>query len=115
MKCSLENTCSNHKLEAIDNQIFCFNCYGIYEKGIKKVIYQKFECCDNPNILETPIQNICTNCGNTEMVYTEEPSFLENDEYQTNVLYKSKKYTYLINILNQNFLKLDLKKYMILF
>ena len=91
MKCSLENTCSNPKLETIDNQIFCFNCYGIYEKGIKKVIYQKFECCDNPNILETPIHNICTNCGNIEMVYTEEPSFLENDEYQTNILYKSKK------------------------
>ena len=91
MKCSLENTCSNPMLESVDNQIFCFNCYGIYEKGIKKLIYQKFECCDNPNILETPIQNICTNCGNIEMVYTEEPSFLENDEYQTNVLYKSKK------------------------
>ena len=91
MKCSLENTCSNPMLESVDNQIFCFNCYGIYEKGIKKVIYQKFECCDNPNILKTPIQNICTNCGNTEMVYTEEPSFLENYEYQTNVLYKSKK------------------------
>ena len=78
-------------LESVDNQIFCFNCYGLYEKGIKKVIYQKFECCDNPNILETLIQNICTNCSNIEMVYTEEPSFLENDEYQTNVLYKSKK------------------------
>ena len=91
MKYSLENTCSNLKLETIDNQIFCFNCYGIYEKGIKKVIYQKFECCDNPNIRETPIHNICTNCGNIEMVYTEAPSFLENDEYQTNVLYKSKK------------------------
>ena len=25
------------------------------------------------------------------MIYNEEPSFLENDEYQTNVLYKSKK------------------------
>ena len=32
MKCSLVTTCSKSKLEAIDNQIFCFNCYGLYEK-----------------------------------------------------------------------------------
>ena len=75
MKCCLETTCSNPMLESVDNQIFCFNCYGLYEKGIKKTIYQKYQCCDNPNILETPIQNICTNCGNIEMIYTEEPSF----------------------------------------
>ena len=28
MKCSVESTCSNPKLETIDNEIFCFNCYG---------------------------------------------------------------------------------------
>ena len=91
MKCSVETTCDNPHLETVDNQVFCFNCYGFYEKGVKKTIYQKYQCCDQPNILETPIQNICRNCGNIEMTFTDQPSFLENDEYQTNVLYKSKK------------------------
>ena len=91
MKCSLETTCYNPMLESVDNQVFCFHCYGLYQKGIKKTIYQKYQCCENPNILETPIQNICRNCGNIEMTFTDQPSFLENDEYQTNVLHKSKK------------------------
>ena len=90
MKCSVETTCDNPHLEKVDNQVFCFNCYGLYESGIKKTIY-KNQCCDNPNILYTKIQNICRNCGNIEIPIINEPSFLENDEYQTNILYKSKK------------------------
>ena len=90
MKCSVETTCSNPHLEKVDNHVFCFNCHGLYESGIKKTIY-KNQCYDNPNILETPIQTICRTCGNIEMTFTDQPSFLENDEYQTNVLYKSKK------------------------
>ena len=90
MKCSIETSCDNPHLQTVDNQVFCFNCYGLYKKGIKS-IFQKYKCCDNPNILITPIQNICTNCGNIEMLFTDQPSFLENDEYQTNILYKSKK------------------------
>ena len=42
MKCSIETTCDNPKLETVDNQIFCFNCYGTYEKSIKKTIYQTY-------------------------------------------------------------------------
>ena len=90
MKCSVETTCDNPYLEKVDNQVFCFNCYGLYESGIKKTIY-KNQCCDDPNILYTKIQNICRNCGNIEIPIINEPSFLENDEYQTNILYKSKK------------------------
>ena len=52
---------------------------------------KKNQCCENPNILKTRIQNICTNCGNIETPIINGPSFLENDEYQTNILYKSKK------------------------
>ena len=51
MKCSIETTCDNPKLETVDNQIFCFNCYGTYEKGIKKTIYQTYQCCETPNIV----------------------------------------------------------------
>ena len=91
MKCSLETTCDNPHLEKVNNQVFCFNCYGLYESGIKKKIIYKNQCCDNPNILKTRIQNICINCGNIEIPIINEPSFLKNDEYQTNILYKSKK------------------------
>ena len=91
MKCSIETSCDNHHLQTVDNQVFCFNCYGLYQKGIKKSIFQKYKCCDNPNILKTPIQDNRRNCGNIEMTFTDQPSFLENDEHQTNILYKSKK------------------------
>ena len=60
-------------------------------KELKKTIFEKYKYCDNPNIIKTPIQDICTNCGNIEITFTDQPSFLENDEYQTNILYKSKK------------------------
>ena len=36
MKCSLETTCSSPHLEKVNNQVFCFNSYGLYESGIKK-------------------------------------------------------------------------------
>ena len=59
MKCSVETMCSNPHLEKVNNQVFCFNCYGLYESGIKKKIFEKNQCCDDPNILKTRIQNIC--------------------------------------------------------
>ena len=34
-------------------------CYGLYESGITKKIIFKNQCCDDPNILKTRIQNIC--------------------------------------------------------
>ena len=75
----------------IDNQIFCFNCYGLYEKGLKKQVIQKYQCCDNPNILETAIQDICRNFFTIHMKFDDKPTYLENDEYQTNILFKRKK------------------------
>ena len=68
-----------------------FQLLGLYQAGVKKTFFQKYQCCDDPNILKTRIQNICLNCGNIEIPIINEPSFLENDEYQTNILYKSKK------------------------
>ena len=110
MICSINFNCGSPHLQTVDNQEFCFNCYGLYEKNIKKPIFEKYKCCDNPNIIKTPIQDICTNCGNIEMIFSNQPNLLENDEYQTNILSKSKKYTYLINIP-----KLNMKKSIILF
>ena len=55
MKCSVETTCSNPHLEKVYNQVFCFNCYSLYESGIKKKFFEKNQCCDDPNILKTKI------------------------------------------------------------
>ena len=41
MKYSVETTCSNPHLEKVDNQVFCFNFYGLYESGIKKKFLKK--------------------------------------------------------------------------
>ena len=41
MKCPVETTCSNPHLEKVDNQVFCFNCYGLYQAGVKKKIFEK--------------------------------------------------------------------------
>ena len=70
MKCSVETTCSNPHLEKVNNRVFCFNCYGLYESGIKKTIY-KNQCCDDPNIIKTSIQGICRNYGNIEMRFVD--------------------------------------------
>ena len=47
MKCSLETTCSNPKLETVDNQVFCFNCYGLYEKAKRRQFFK------NINVVKT--------------------------------------------------------------
>ena len=91
MKCSIETTCENPKLETIGNEVFCFNCHGLYEKGIKKTIYQQYQCCENPNIVISNLYDICYSCGNTHEKIINEIPYLENDEYQTNILYNSKK------------------------
>ena len=91
MKCTVETTCQNPKLETIGNEIFCFNCQGLYKKGIKKVIYQPYQCCENPNIIFSNLYDICYNCGTLNEKIMNELPYLENNEYQTNILHKSKK------------------------
>ena len=91
MKCSIETSCDNPHLQTVDNQVFCFNCFGLYQKGLKKQVIQKYQCCNQPDILETTIQDICRNCYSIHMKFDDRPTYLENDEYQTNTLYKSKK------------------------
>ena len=91
MKCSIETTCENLKLVTIGNEIFCFNCHVLYEKRIKKSIYQPYQCCDNPNIIISNLYDICYTCGVLYEKIINEIPYLENDEYQTNILHKSKK------------------------
>ena len=119
MKCSVETNCIDPNLEVIGDHVFCFNCYGGYEKDFKKPstqqVIQRYQCCNEPGILETPIQDICRSCYTVHMKFDDKPTYLENDEYQTNVLYKVKKIHVPYNYLKKNFQKLNLKKYMILF
>ena len=93
MKYSLTTDFSNPKLQAVDNQIFCFNCYGTYEKGqkISNQKIDKYQCCETPNIVFTDLYDICYECGTIHEKIVNQLPYLENDEYQTNILYKSKK------------------------
>ena len=91
MKCTLETTCSNPELETIDNEVFCFNCYGLYEKGIKKKLHKLYECCENPNIIFGDLNDVCISCGAIHQKIVNEIPYLEDDQYQTNVMYTAKK------------------------
>ena len=35
MKCAIKTTCPKPHLEVITDEVFCFNCYGLYEKDKK--------------------------------------------------------------------------------
>ena len=59
----------------------------------------RHECCNDMNFSES--KGYCLTCGTIGQVYSNELDYMENDEYQTNVLNKSKKihipYKYLKN------------------
>ena len=92
MKCSVSSTCSNPKINDWGNDIFCLNCYQSYKKSenISKKV-DKYQCCETPNIVFTDLYDYCTNCGVIHEKIVNELPYLENDSYQTNILYKSKK------------------------
>ena len=46
------------------------------------------DCCNNPNINS---DGICISCGAIHQIYINKLEFQENDAYQTNILYKTKK------------------------
>ena len=77
-------------------------------------IVNKYQCCQEPNIIFSDIFDICTSCGAIYQKFDNNSTYQEDDKFQ-DIYINQKKYTYLINILNQNILKLSLKKYMILF
>ena len=54
-------------------------------------------------------------CGTIHQKILNELPYLEDDKYESNILYKTKKFIFLINILKKIFLKLNMKGYMILF
>ena len=71
----------------------------------KSVQVNKYQCCDDVNILFQDDYDICVNCYTIHKKFVDTPTYLENDEFQTNILYKTKKvhlpYKYLQKIYPQ--------------
>ena len=93
MECSATSSCSNPKIVNMEDEFFCFNCYQNFKKEENTTpervnIYQ---CCNTPDIHFGDLNDVCINCGTIYQKIVNELPYLENDEYQTNVLHKSKK------------------------
>ena len=92
--CSTESRCENPNTIVIDDEKFCFNCFQTFKKSEEKTIkikINKYDCCKNPNIIFGDLNDICINCGSIHQKIINELPYLEDDQYQTNILHKSKK------------------------
>ena len=90
--CSVSSKCDNPNTIVIDDEKFCFNCLGSYKKSEEKPIkITKYNCCENPNIIFRDNDDICFDCGTIHQKIINETLYLENDQYQTNVIYTAKK------------------------
>ena len=92
--CSINSRCQNPAIVETDDEKFCFNCYQSFNKSDEKSIktkINKYNCCEKPNIIFGDIHDICLNCSAIHQKIVNELSYLEDDQYQTNVIYKAKK------------------------
>ena len=92
--CSINSRCENPTIVETDDEKFCFNCYESFKKSEEKPIktkINKYDCCENPNILFGDVHDICMSCGVIHQKMVNELPYLENDQYESNVLYKAKK------------------------
>ena len=110
MECSAKTRCSNPKLTNMEDEFFCFNCYQSFkkeekkeEKDYKPKKVNPYQCCETPDIHFGDLNDVCTNCGSIYEKILNELSYMENDEYQTNVLTKSKKVHVPYQYLRMNF------------
>ena len=95
MICSNEDSCLNPKLVNMEEEFFCFNCYGSFtkkeEENEEPRRVNKYNCCESHDIQFGDLNDVCMNCGTIHQKIINELSYLENNEYETNVLHKSKK------------------------
>ena len=110
MECSAKTRCSNPKLTNMEDEFFCFNCYQSFikeekkeEKDYKPKKVNPYQCCETPDIHFGDLNDVCTNCGSIYEKISNKLSYMENDEYQTNVLTKSKKVHVPYQYLRMNF------------
>ena len=82
------------------DEFFCFNCFESFikekkeekEKDYKPKKVNPYQCCESPDIHFGDLNDVCISCGTIhEKMMINELPYLENDEYQTNILTKSKK------------------------
>ena len=93
MNCSVTSSCSNPKISKWEDEFFCFNCYQNFKKeeNTTPERVNPYQCCEKPDIHFGDLNDVCINCGTIHQKIVNELPYLENDEYQTNVLHKSKK------------------------
>ena len=104
--CSTESRCENPIIVETDDEKFCFNCYQSFKKSEEKLIknkINKYNCCQNVNIIFGDIHDICMSCGTIHEKIINEIPYLEDDQYQTNVMYTSKKVHIPYKYLKKNF------------
>ena len=88
----MSSCCTSPNIKKLNEKFYvCINCL-FYAPIIDKI---SDECCNNSNI---STEGVCISCGTIHKVFTNKLDFQENDSYQTNVLYKIKKFIILINI-----------------
>ena len=104
--CSINSRCENPTIVETDDEKFCFNCYQSFKKSEEKLIktkINKYNCCENQNILFGDIHDICMSCGSIHQKMVNELPYLENDQYESNILYKAKKVHIPYKYLRKNF------------
>ena len=102
--CSISSKCNNPNTIVIDDEKFCFNCLQSFKKSEEKIIkINKYNCCENPNIIFGDLNDICISCGSIHQKIINELAYLEDDQYQTNVMLTSKKVHIPYKYLKKNF------------
>ena len=98
MNCSATSSCKSQKISKMGDKFFCFNCFESFKKEEKKEKDYKnlkkvnpYQCCNKQDIQFGDLNDVCISCGTIHEKMMNELDFMENDEYQTNVLTKSKK------------------------
>ena len=94
MSCSVTSYCSNPNIINTDDALFCLNCYESFKKDkniSKPVQVNKYQCCNDVNILYEDNYDVCVNCGTMHEKYIETSTYLENDKFITNILHQTKK------------------------
>ena len=93
--CSISSKCNNPNTIVIDDEKFCFNCYQSFKKSEEKTIkINKYNCCENPNIIFGDLNDICISCGSIHQKIINETPYLEDDQYETNVMLYIEKSSY---------------------
>ena len=92
--------CDNQDIKKLDKDNYvCLHCLFMMPIIDKK----SDDCCKNMNV--SP-DGICISCGTNHQIFTNKLDYQKNDTYQTNVLYKIKKFHNPYKYLKKNYPKI---------